>query len=104
MALPIDRPLPVRLPWRDAVVLVCRECDGPTGFGPKKVRKLLKGRAKGLPKRSVRVLAVGCMDACPKRGITVATAGARESAVVVRTPAHCDAVVDDLMATIEGEA
>ena len=100
MALPDDRPRPVRLPWRGAAVLVCRECDGPPGLGPKKVRKALKARTKGLPKRTVRVLAVACLDACPKRGVTVATTGPSEAAVVVRSPAHCDAVVDELVAAL----
>jgi hypothetical protein len=90
----------VRLPWRAAAVLVCRECDGAPDLGPKKVRKALKARTKGQPKRTVRVLSVSCLDACPKRGVTVATTGPVESAVVVRTRAHCDSVVDDLVAEL----
>ncbi|WCO67057.1 hypothetical protein PO878_21440 [Iamia majanohamensis] len=96
-----DAPRPVRLPWRDAVVLVCRECDGRGGLSPKKVRKALKGRVGAtLPRRSVRVLAASCLDACPKQGVTVATAGASERAVVVRTRAQCDGVVDALAADL----
>lgn len=92
-----DRPRPVRLPWREAVVLVCSECDGTKGLSPKKARKALKSRAKtDLPKKAVRVLATGCMDACPKGGVTVATAGVKESAVVVRSREQCGVVIDDL--------
>ncbi len=97
---PEDRPRPARLPWRVAAVLVCRECDGAKGFGPKKVRTALKAGAKGLPKRSVRVLSVSCLDACPRDGVTVAVTGPSTRAVVVRTPSQCEALVGELTADL----
>lgn len=35
-----DRPRPVRPAWRSRVVLVCRECDGAKGFGPKPAERV----------------------------------------------------------------
>ena len=99
-----DRARPVRPPWSSGVVLVCRECDGPRGFGPKRVRARLKQRARAvLPRKAVRVVAVACLDVCPKRSVTVATFGATETTVVVSGPGGCDAVVDGVAEALGGD-
>jgi len=80
-------------------VLVCRECDGAKGFGPKRVRAAFRAEVKSaLPRRTVRVLAVECLDVCPKGAVTVATLGLSEATVVVRRAAECATVVDGLAA------
>lgn len=90
-------PQRVRTPWHRGVVLVCRECDGARGFGPKKVRATLKAAVKAtLPKRAVRVLAVDCLDVCPKRAVTVAVLGASHATVIVRQRDECAALVAPL--------
>lgn len=100
---PIDTPAAtagprrVRTPWHRGVVLVCRECDGAKGFGPKKVRATLKAAVKAtLPKRAVRVLAVDCLDVCPKRAVTVAMLGASHATVIVRQRDECAALLAGL--------
>lgn len=96
-----DAPRPVRRPWRSSLVLVCRECDGVRGFGPKQARRALKTAAKGaLPAKAVRVATVSCLDVCPKRAITVAVAGVGETAVTISGPAGAAAVVDDLRSAL----
>lgn len=92
-----DGARPVRRPWRSALVLVCRECDGVRGFGPKQARKALKARAKAeLPPKAVRIATVSCLDVCPKRAVTVAVAGVGETAVIISGPAGADRVVEHL--------
>lgn len=86
---------PVRRPWRSALVLVCRECDGAKGFGPKRVRKAVKARAKTvLPPKTVRVATVSCLDVCPQRATCVTVVGAGETTVTVSGPRGAAAVVD----------
>jgi hypothetical protein len=98
-----DVPRPVRRPWRSSLVLVCRECDGARGFGPKQVRRALKARAKAdLPAKAVRVATVSCLDVCPKRAVTVAVTGVGETAVTVSGPAGAARVMDDLGQALEG--
>ena len=85
---------PVRRPWRSALVLVCRECDGGSGFGPKRVRKAMNAEAKAtLPRKAVRVATVSCLDVCPKRATCVAVVGAGEVTVTVSGPKGASAVV-----------
>lgn len=102
-----DRPPPLRRPWRSALLLVCRECDGTKGLRPKHVRSLLRRAAKDrLPRKAARVALVDCLDACPKRAVTVVVVGGpetavRETAVRVGTPGHCDALVDDIADALE---
>lgn len=94
---------PVRRPWRSSLVLVCRECDGVRGYGPKQVRKALKAAAKAeLPAKAVRVATVSCLDVCPKRAVTVAVAGVGETAVTVSGPAGVAAVVARLGDAVDG--
>ena len=77
--------------------MVCRECDGVRGFGPKQVRKALKTGAKAaLPPKAARVVTVSCLDVCPKRAVTVAVAGVGETAVTVSGPAGTARVIDDV--------
>jgi hypothetical protein len=93
---------PVRRPWREALVLVCRECDGVRGFGPKQVRRALKAQAKrDLPPKAVRVAAVSCLDVCPKRATCVAVAGAGAAAVTVTGPEGTATVVDRIRAALD---
>lgn len=100
-----DVPRPVRRPWRSSLVLVCRECDGARGFGPKQVRRALRTRARaGLPAKAVRVATVSCLDVCPKRAVTVAVAGVGETAVTVAGPAGAARVIDDLGRALEERA
>jgi hypothetical protein len=100
-----DVPRPVRRPWRSSLVLVCRECDGTRGFGPKQVRKALKAQARDeLPHKAVRVVTVSCLDVCPKRAVTVAVAGVGETAVTVSGPAGAARVIDDLGRALEERA
>lgn len=90
-------PRRVRTPWHQGVVLVCRECDGAKGFGPKKVRATLREAVKAtLPKRAVRVLAVDCLDVCPSRAVTVAMLGASHATVIVRQRDECAVLVAGL--------
>lgn len=100
-----DRPdvaRPVRRPWRSSLVLVCRECDGVRGCGPKQVRKELKRRAKAdLPAKAVRVATVSCLDVCPKRAVAVAVAGVGETAVTVAGPGAVAGVVDHLRRALD---
>ena len=92
-----DGPRPVRRPWRSSLVMVCRECDGVRGFGPKQVRKALKARARDeLPHKAVRIVTVSCLDVCPKRAVTVAVAGVGETAVTVSGPRGAAEVVSRL--------
>lgn len=92
-----DGPRPVRRPWRSSLVMVCRECDGVRGFGPKKVRRALKARARDeLPHKAVRIVTVSCLDVCPKRAVTVAVAGVGETAVTVSGPRGAAEVVSRL--------
>ncbi|HEU5152408.1 MAG TPA: hypothetical protein VFU19_18105 [Iamia sp.] len=96
---------PVRRPWRSSLVLVCRECDGARGFGPKRVRKALKARTRaGLPRKAARVATVSCLDVCPKRAVTVAVAGVGETAVTISGPVGAAALVDGLARALEVEA
>jgi predicted metal-binding protein len=98
----VDRPDPaadgsrtVRRPWRSSLVLVCRECDGARGFGPKQVRKALTADAKAhLPAKAVRVATVSCLDVCPKRAVTVAVVGVGETAVTIGDRAGAGRLVD----------
>lgn len=100
-----DAPRPVRRPWRSSLVLVCRECDGVRGFGPKQVRKALKTGAKtSLPPKAVRVATVSCLDVCPKRAVAVAVAGVGETAVTVDGPTSTARVIEDLGCALEDEA
>ncbi len=101
-----DAARPVRRPWRSSLVLVCRECDGARGYGPKQVRRDLKAGAKAdLPAKSVRVVTVSCLDVCPKRAVTVAVAGVGETAVTVSGPGPVASVLADLGRALEdGEA
>lgn len=95
---------PVRRPWRSALVLVCRECKGARGFGPKQVRKALKGRAKAdLPPKAVRVASVSCLDVCPKHATCVAVVGAGETAVTVNGPAGTASVLDRIGAALRAD-
>jgi hypothetical protein len=92
-----DVPLPVRRPWRSSLVLVCRECDGARGFGPKQVRTALKAGAKTeLPRKAVRVATVSCLDVCPKRAVTVTVTGVGETAVTISGPAGAARVIERL--------
>jgi predicted metal-binding protein len=105
MRTPDDAPRPVRRPWRSSLVLVCRECDGVRGFGPKQVRKALRTGAKAeLPPKAVRVATVSCLDVCPKRAVTVAVAGVGETAVIVSGPQGTARVVEHLRGALEDEA
>jgi predicted metal-binding protein len=63
---------PIKPPWKQAAVFVCRECSGNADGN---LRKWLKVRLKedGL-KKDVRVVSVGCLDVCPKRRVTVVVA------------------------------
>ncbi|HEX7134220.1 MAG TPA: hypothetical protein VF228_16705 [Iamia sp.] len=100
-----DVPRPVRRPWRSSLVLVCRECDGVRGFGPKQVRKTLRARAKAaLPRKAVRVATVSCLDVCPKRAVTVAVTGVGETAVIISTRAGATRLIDDLGRALDGPA
>jgi hypothetical protein len=96
----------VRAPWRSGVVLVCRECKGARGFGPKQVRAGLRQRAKAEHphRKAVRVLAVPCLDVCPQRAVTVATFGVRETTVVVSGPNGCATVIDQLADALGDES
>lgn len=88
---------PVRRPWRSSLLLVCRECDGTRGFGPKQVRKALKAHAKaGLPPRAARVATVSCLDVCPKHAVTVAVTGVGETTVTISGPAGAASVIDGI--------
>lgn len=92
-----DAARPVRRPWRSSLVLVCKECDGARGFGPKDVRKALRAGAKAtLPRKAVRVAAVSCLDVCPKRSTTVVVAGVGETAVTISGPAGAASILADL--------
>lgn len=94
----------VRQPWRSSLVMVCQECDGVRGFGPKQVRKALKSKAKAdLPHKAVRVVSVSCLDVCPKRAITVAVAGVGETAVTISGPASVERVVAELRQALDEE-
>jgi len=100
-----DLARPVRRPWRSSLVMVCRECDGVRGFGPKQVRKALKTRAKAdLPHKAARVVTVSCLDVCPKRAITVAVAGVGETAVTISGPAGIDRIVSTLGRALDDAA
>lgn len=97
-----DMARPVRRPWRSSLVLVCRECDGARGFGPKQVRRALKAGARAeLPAKAVRVASVSCLDICPKRAVTVAVAGVGETAVTVSGPGGVATVVSRLAAALD---
>lgn len=102
---PLDRRAdvarPVRRPWRSALVLVCRDCDGARHFGPQQVRRAIKGGAKArLPRKAVRVVSVSCLDVCPKRATCVAVVGAGETAVTVTGPAGAAGVVASIVRAI----
>jgi hypothetical protein len=105
-----DSPMPrsdevrrVRDRWATSAVLVCRECDGARGFGPKQVRKGLRREVKHrLPRGSARVLAVECMGECPKRAVTVAVAGPTIVTAVVSGPDGCAAVVEEMARGSDG--
>jgi predicted metal-binding protein len=88
----------VRDRWATSAVLVCRECDGARGFGPKQVRKQLRRDVKDrLPRRSARVLAVECMGECPKHAVTVAVAGPTIVTATVSGRDGCAAVIDEMV-------
>jgi hypothetical protein len=92
-------PRRVRNPWRQAVILVCRECDGSPGVRPKHVRTSLKAAVEAtVGKRAVRVLSAGCLDVCPKRAVTVALLGSSHTTVVIRERDECTALVAPLEA------
>lgn len=59
---------------RDALVSVCRACDGDG----KALRRALEAELKerGLQKR-VRVVSSSCLDVCPKRAIAIAISDRR---------------------------
>lgn len=101
----VDAARPVRRPWRSSLVLVCRECDGVRGCGPKQVRRELKRSAKAdLPAKAVRVAMVSCLDVCPKRAVTVAVAGVGETAVTVAGPKAVAGVVAHLREALAADA
>lgn len=84
----------MRRPWRSALLLVCRECDGGSGYGPKQVRKTIKQAVKAtLPRKAVRVASVSCLDVCPKRATCVAVVGEGETTVTVCGPEGAASVV-----------
>jgi len=104
LASDADAARPVRRPWRSSLVLVCGECDGVRGYGPKQVRKALKEAAKAeLPAKAVRVVSVSCLDVCPKRAVTVAVAGVGEAAVTISGPAGAARIIGDLRGALEDD-
>jgi hypothetical protein len=99
-----DVPRPVRRPWRSSLVLVCRECDGVRGFGPKQARKALKTGAKtDLPPKAARVASVSCLDVCPKRAVAVAVAGVGETAVTISGPGGAATVIARLAEALSSD-
>jgi hypothetical protein len=73
-------------PWKNALVLVCQECDGAADFTAvdalKGARTVVRSVAS---KKQARVTGSGCLDVCPRRGVAIA-------AVVDGSPARCAVV------------